>query len=140
MSVYLDASVLVALFTHDALSTKADKYLRKAAPILIVGDFAAAEFASAIARLVWMRELTRAEAQTAFSNFDSWTARAANRVETRASDIAAAAAHIRRLDLPLRTPDALNIAVAERFGAELATFDDKMAAAARALGLKVVAM
>ncbi|HTT83874.1 MAG TPA: type II toxin-antitoxin system VapC family toxin [Rhizomicrobium sp.] len=140
MSVYLDASVLVALFTNDSLSGRADKYLKKSVPVLIVGDFAAAEFASAIARRVRMRELTRAEAQIAFATFDSWIARAASRAETRASDISAAAAHIRRLDLPLRTPDALNIAVAERLGAELATFDDKMAAAARALGLAVAGM
>jgi uncharacterized protein len=140
VSVYLDASVLVALFTNDALSKRADKYLKKSAPILIVSDFAAAEFASAIAGLVRMRELTRADAQIAFATFDSWTARVASRAETHASDVSAAAAHIRRLDQPLRTPDALDIAVAERLGAELATFDEKMAATARALGLAVAAM
>ena len=76
----------------------------------------------------------------AFAIFDSWVARAACRVDTLASDISAAAAQIRRLDLTLGTPDARNIAVAERLGAELATFDDKMAAAARALGLSTVTM
>ena len=42
MSVYVDASVLVALFTDDALA---------------ISDFAAAEFASAIARHVRMRAI-----------------------------------------------------------------------------------
>jgi predicted nucleic acid-binding protein len=139
VSVYLDASVLVALFTQDALSSRAERYLTRTAPILLVGDFAAAEFASAIARRVRMRELKRNEAEIAFATFDIWIARATSRVETLASDISTAAAYIRRLDLSLRTPDALNIAI-ERLGAELATFDEKMAAAARALGLAVAAM
>ena len=42
------------------------------------------------------------------------------------------------LDLPLRTPDALNIAIAQRVGADLLTFDHKMAASARSLGTTVV--
>ena len=140
MSVYLDASVLVALFTPDSLSLRAESYLNRATPILIVGDFAAAEFASPMAKRVRMRELRRNEAQTAFTTFDAWVARAASRVATLPSDISAAAAYIRRLDLSVRTPDALNIATVERLGAELASFDEKMIAAARALGLAVTAM
>jgi len=44
-----------------------------------------------------------------------------------------------RFDLPLRTPDALNIEIAQRVVAELLTFDKKLAANARALGTRVVA-
>jgi predicted nucleic acid-binding protein len=52
-------------------------------------------------------------------------------------DIAFAESLIRRLDLMLRTPDALNIAIAIRVGATLATFDVRMAEAARKLGAAV---
>ncbi len=55
------------------------------------------------------------------------------------ADVTRADALMRRLDLPLRTPDALHIAIAERVGATLATFDVKMAAAARVIGLPVAA-
>ncbi len=55
------------------------------------------------------------------------------------ADVKRADAVMRRLDLTLRTPDALHIAIAERIGATMATFDDKMAAAARILGLAVAA-
>lgn len=137
MSVYLDASVLVSLFTTDPHTRRAERFLRAAPQLPVVGDFAAAEFASAIARRVRTRELRRGDAQTAFSNFDLWTRRAVTRIETTASDIAAAEVYLRRLDLTLRTPDALNIATAQRIGAGLATFDTKMAAAARALGLAI---
>jgi hypothetical protein len=46
---------------------------------------------------------------------------------------------LRRLDLGLRTADALNIAIAQRIRAALPTFDQKLAASARVLGIPVVA-
>jgi predicted nucleic acid-binding protein len=122
------------LFTNDALTARADSYLRAEKPMLIVSDFAAVEFASAIARRVRMEELSSTDARIAFSNFDAWIARTAQRAQTGHMDVTAAAAFLRRLDLTLRTPDALNIAIAQRTGAILATFDVKMAASARALG------
>ena len=138
MSVYLDASVLVALFTADALTAKADAYLREHRPTVIVSDFAAAELASAVARRVRTGELEADDARAAFATFDAWTVRAAGRAETAAADVAAASAFLRRLDLTLRTPDALHIAIAQRLAAELMTFDQKMAASARSLGTVVV--
>jgi len=44
---------------------------------------------------------------------------------------------LRDLTLGLRAPDAINIAIAQRLGAELATFDKKMATAASKLGVTV---
>ena len=139
MSVYLDASVLVALFANDSLTDRADAYLRSHAAELIVSDFAAAEFASAFARRVREGLLTADEARDAFSTFDAWTARETAREQITGADIACAAAFIRRLDVPLRTPDAIHIAAAQRVDAELLTFDRQMAANARALGLSVLA-
>jgi predicted nucleic acid-binding protein len=138
VSVYLDASVLVAMFTDDALAIRADAFLRAHSPVLVISDFAAAEFASAVARLVRMKNVKAEAARRAFAVFDAWIARAAGRVLTTSADVAAAAAFLRRLDLPLRTPDAMNIAIAQRVGAELLTFDNKMAAGARALGTNVL--
>ncbi|WP_119422650.1 type II toxin-antitoxin system VapC family toxin [Desertibaculum subflavum] len=136
MSLYLDASVLVALFTNDALSERADAFLRDAAPVtVLVSDFAGAELTSAIARRVRMAELSADDARIAFANFDAWSARAATRADMATADVAAASAFLRRLDLTLRTPDAINIAIAQRLGARLATFDLKMAVSATALGV-----
>jgi predicted nucleic acid-binding protein len=106
-------------------------------PTILVSDFAGAEFASALARRVRMREIARELAQAAFSAFDAWSQFRGDRLETTTSDVAAAERFLRRLDLNLRTPDALNIAIAQRTGATLATFDGRMADAARALGVEV---
>ncbi|MBW4092806.1 MAG: type II toxin-antitoxin system VapC family toxin [Proteobacteria bacterium] len=140
MSLYLDASVLVALLTHDPLTARAEAFFRAHTPSLVVSDFAAAEFASALARRVRTEDLTEAEARSAFTTLDTWAARATQRAETTPADVAAAGAYLRRLDLTLRTPDALNIAIAQRVGADVATFDTKMAVAARALGLAAPAL
>ncbi len=76
-------------------------------------------------------------ARAASVNFDEWGSRASQEVETLTSDVTTAAAYIRRLDLTLRTPDTMHIAIAQRVGASLSTFDHKMAAAAAALGVSV---
>ena len=138
MSVYLDASFLVALFVNQRpLSARASTYLENTLPELVVSDFAGAEFASAIARLVRMRTLTTRQAGGIFADFDAWTSRVAARAETSPADISAAGAHLRRMTLNLRTPDAINIAIAQRVQATLATFDASMARSARALGLDI---
>jgi predicted nucleic acid-binding protein len=138
--VYLDASVLVTLLMVDTLTARADKFLRTSAPILIISDFAAAEFASAVARRVRTGDITTDEARQGFSAFDSWTSLATQRAETTAEDVRASEGFLRRLDLTLRTADALNIAIAQRVRAALATFDRSMAASARALGVPLFAV
>lgn len=137
LKVYLDASVLVPLFTNDALSGRADAYLRTARQGLVITDLCAAEVASAVARKVRMGLLSRHEAQDAFSDFDAWVPKAVQRVEIGPADVRAAEAFIRQLELPLRPPDAIHIAAAQRIGATLATFDERMGQSAAALDLPV---
>lgn len=139
MKFYLDASVLVSLLVKDVLTARAYSLLRSQTAVLLVSDFAAAEFASALGRRVRTGELTADEARAAFANLDAWMARTTRRVGTTTADVRSAEAFLRRLDLTLRAPDALNIAIAQRTGAALATFDGKMAVAARALGTETAA-
>ena len=138
MRVYFDASLIASLFIEDDLTERAEAYLRAESPTVCVSDFAAAEFSSALNRRTRMGLLSAAEARAALSEFDIWRERGALAIRTTAADVAAADVYLRRLDLPLRTPDALNIALADRAGAPLATFDEKMARCARALGVALV--
>lgn len=134
LTVYLDASVIVPLFMRDALTDRARQYLRNARPALLVSDLGAAEFSSAVARKVRMGELSTDEAQAAFSTFDIWIASETGRAQISPDDAPMAERFIRRLDLTLRAPDAMHIAMALRLGATLATFDKAMEDSARALG------
>lgn len=56
MRFYLDANILVALLTAEPLSERADEFVQRHPGRLIVSDFTAAEFVSAISRRVRMRE------------------------------------------------------------------------------------
>jgi predicted nucleic acid-binding protein len=134
VSVYLDASVIVALFTEDHFTAQATEILASNGEGVIVSDFAAAEFSSVIARHTRTRSITIDQARAALSAFDDWSARLCERVETDGTIISQAEAFLRRMDTPLRAPDAINIALAQNSQASLMTFDAKMASAARALG------
>jgi uncharacterized protein len=138
VSVYLDVNAIVPLFAIDLLNDRAEKALRSLDDDLVVSDFSAAEFSSVIARRVRTRDLRVEEARTAFSNFDGWCARYTRRVEIDTIDVSGASSLIRRLDLALRTPDAIHIAIVHRTSCKLLTFDKSMASAARAIGIEIV--
>jgi predicted nucleic acid-binding protein len=137
VSVYLDVSVLVPFFVVDPFNQKAEQGLRRLRDGLTISDFAAAEFASAIARRVRTRELRADEGQAAFSDFDTWCARHVQQIAIESADVVAASALMRRLDLTLRTPDAIHLAMAHRTESRLWTFDKDMARAARAVGVEL---
>jgi predicted nucleic acid-binding protein len=137
LKLYLDASVLVALFVADALSSRADSLLKTVAEPPVVTNFAAAEFSSGVARRVRTGEMNVHQARAAFSDFDLWIGEHAERSEINSSDVMAATSLVRRLDLPLRAADALHIAAAQRLGTTLATFDEQMAASAETVGISV---
>ena len=137
VSFYLDASVVIALLTDDALHARADRFASADPGPLMISDLATAEFASALGRQVRTGAIAIEEARAGLSTLDVWTRRAANQIETTGADIAIASTFLRRLDLPLRTPDAIHIAIVQRVGATLVTFDRQMAASARALGTPV---
>jgi uncharacterized protein len=138
VSVYLDANVLVALFVNDTHNERAEKALAGQYDDLIVSNLSGAEFSSVIARRVRTRDLLASEARTAFANFDIWCARHIRLIDLDSTDIAGATTLVRLLDFPLRTPDAVHLAMTRRIGCSLMTFDRAMVKAARSLGIDVV--
>lgn len=138
LNLYLDSSVVVPLFLPDFFVSKALALLQRVEGQVVISDFVAAEFSSVVGIRLRNKDLTPSAARLAFSRFDSWCALYAESARTLASDIEDAKGFIRRLDLPLRTPDAINLAIARRLGLELATFDKQMAASARRLGISIV--
>ena len=138
MSWYLDASVLLPTLVVEQTSAAVDEFLLARANDLIVSDFAAAEVASALSRLVRMDRLTTTEAAYRLANFDDWRAGATEPADMDAHDCRLANSYVRRFELKLRAPDALHAAICRRLDLRLVTLDRQVAAAARELGIDVV--
>lgn len=134
MTLYFDTSVIVPLFITDPLTERAETLIRTTWPVAMVSDYSEAEFASAVSRRVRIGDIGRDAAQIVFSQFDAWIARGTQKIEFVPADLSTAASFVRRLDLPLKTGDAIQIAMTHRIGAILATFDRQMLQSAIALG------
>jgi predicted nucleic acid-binding protein len=134
--LYLDASALLPLFIDEPKTRRAQELLRGS--ILVISDFAVAEFSSGVARRARLGEITDSGASAVFAALDAWTLSASKRESVTTGDVVFAISLVRRLDLGLRAPDAINIAVARRCEAQLLTFDEKMARSAQSLGLTVI--
>jgi predicted nucleic acid-binding protein len=137
LKIYLDASVLIAVLAEEPASAAVRRFLRAHREDRLISDFAAAEVASAIFRLLRMRLLTEGEGSARLADFDAWRAAASSPADMHAADARLAYAYVRRFALHLRAPGALHLAIAQRLGANLITLDKRMATAARELGVTV---
>ncbi len=136
MKAYLDASVIVPLFLADTFTERAESLLRTPDLAPIVADWAVLEVSNVVSRRVRIRALTEEAALTVLANFDLWRGRWAADAETTPADVDAAIQLVRRFDLLLRGPDAIHIAITQRLGARLFTFDERMATSAAVVGLE----
>ena len=137
MSVYLDASVILPTLVEEPSSAIVDDFLTHCDEPLLISEFAAAEVASALSRLVRMGLLQPADAAERLADFDAWRAAASDNLDITPSDVRLAHVFVRRFDLRLRAPDALHAAACQREDLLLATRDQRLARAAEALGVRV---
>jgi len=137
LTCYLDASVVLPALVKETASPAVDRFMSTVEQELLVSDFAAAEVASALSRLVRMGRLQPGEGMACLTDLDAWRAAMTTVAEIHAADVRLAGAYVRRFDLALRVPDALHLAIARRLDATLVTLDRRLAAAARELGIGV---
>jgi predicted nucleic acid-binding protein len=137
MSTYLDASFLVPTLIEEAGSGAAKAYLLATEQELLVSEFAAAEVASALSRLVRLRLLAAADAEARLADFEAWRAAASSRVDMHPADARLAYTFVRRFELMLRAADALHLAMTARLDASLVTLDRRLERAAQELGIAV---
>ena len=140
MTWYLDASVMLPILLKGPASAVVDALMATGEQELWVSDFAAAEVASALSRLVRTGRLQASDGETGLADFDVWRAAMTRVAEIRAVDVRLAGVYVRRFDLALRVPDALHLAIARRLDVALVTFDRRLANAARELGIAVEAV
>lgn len=135
MNNYLDASVILSFFVEDPNSERAAELIAGSRDALVVSDWAALEVSNVAARLMRIGDLSAKVGRRVLADFDSWRARFAVQAETTGADVALAAHFVRRSDVAVRAADAVHIAIVQRLGALLLTFDAKMAKAAGKLGV-----
>ena len=99
---------------HDGFAARAQALAETPGFAPVVSDFVRTEFASVIARLTRMNSLHPDGARETFAEFDAWAAAHAALAEVAGIDIQTAKGFIRRLDLNVRAPDAINLAIAHR--------------------------
>ena len=135
MTLYVDASAIVATIARQANGGPVDSWVRKPREPLAVSDFALAETSAALAALGRRENWSASEVAELFGELDEWAVLLTEPVEIDYSDVAKANIIVRRPGIALRAPDAIHIAAAHRLGATLLTLDRGMARAAAALGV-----
>jgi predicted nucleic acid-binding protein len=137
LTLYLDASAMLPILVKEPTSAAVDAFMSTIQQELWVSDFAAAEVASALSRLVRSGRLQASDGAACLSDFDVWRAGMTKPAEIHAVDVRVAGSYVRRFDLALRVPDALHLAITRRLDLVLVTLDRRLVAAAKELGIAV---
>jgi len=134
--LYLDTSVLAALYIPEGLSKAAATAVGAAPPA--ISALTELEFASVVARRLRERTISAADGALVLRTFDAHIAdRRYRRLPVVAETYAEAGRWIRSGAAPLSTLDALHLAIAASNRESLCTSDRQLARAAARLGAKV---
>jgi predicted nucleic acid-binding protein len=134
--IYFDASVLVSIVTFDVNTEKAASWYGGLQASVIISELANLEVCAVVSRELRARRFSRADADKAISDFDALRV-TSERWSHGAQDFALADQLVRDHSTKLSAPDALHLASAKNAGAALATFDARLAEAARAQGVEL---
>ena len=134
--MYLDTSVLAALYIPEALSATAAARVGATPPA--ISALTEVEFALVVARRLRERSIPAADGARVLQAFDAHVAeRRYRRLAITADTYASAGKLLRSGGSPLSTLDALHLVVAASHREPLCTADQQLARAAAHLGLKV---
>ncbi|MGD1002252.1 MAG: type II toxin-antitoxin system VapC family toxin [Candidatus Brocadiia bacterium] len=133
---YLDTSVLVALYLPEPMNSKVQKLCSGSDTVAISG-LSEIEFYSALARRIRMNELTKDDALKVLSLFKAHVGGSFYRmIAIEQRDYMLARDWLATFHTPLRTLDALHLAIAFSNGLTVATADKVFAASARHFDVK----
>lgn len=133
--IFVDASVVIAFYLEEIYSERVERLFRNHAG-LHLSELVELEVFSAFSRLVRVRSLDIEDAHRVASAFNAHVnAGFYGRVHLETAHYRWARDAIARFDLPLKSPDALHLAAAQRDGLRLLTADRQLARNASALGV-----
>lgn len=129
MAAYFDTSVLIPLFFNEAgTATARQKIARE--PAAWVSHWTLAEFSSATAFKLRGGQVDEPTATTARRMFQQFVASRLTVVDVLREDFVNAAGLCESTPVPgLRTPDALHLAIVQRLGLVMVTFDQALGSA-----------
>lgn len=140
MTAYLDTSAMVPIHVAEATSGAMAELIGAIESVPYISDFGAGEFASAIARLARMDLATSAQAKKLFAAFDLWIEDSVELLAIEPRDIAFAGQIVRRIELGLRLPDAVHLAVCANRNLTLVSLDKTLLAAAVNCGVETLTL
>lgn len=136
--IYVDTSLLLPVYVPEERSEEANRLLETVSSI-VISDLTFAEFHVGLARKVKLGTLSASQSGAAQAALDSHLRDGVlQRVALQSSHYDAAGRMASKAAGMLRTLDALHVAVAAGLGSPMATFDGRLAEAARDLGFEVL--
>jgi predicted nucleic acid-binding protein len=137
--IYLDTSVAVPLFVHEASSAAVDAWYDGNTDILVSSDWIMTEFASTLAIKERTGALAVKEARNVWREFEAFCGTGLRLLPLSREAFREAAALVRYHERGLRASDALHLAAALEVGAKsIATLDSNQTSNARWLKLNTV--
>ncbi|MFP4326282.1 MAG: type II toxin-antitoxin system VapC family toxin [Desulfonatronovibrio sp.] len=134
--IYLDTSVVVSYYCPETISSQVQSLLRSQKKKPALSFLTEVEFASALSRKVRMNELGPVDANRILTKFTSHAEAGLYRIiPLEKAHYQLAKGWISLLTTPLRTLDALHLAIASSEELELVTSDESFFSAARMLDL-----
>jgi uncharacterized protein len=136
--IYLDTSIIAPLYWVEALSDTVEELVLSESE-LGLSQLVEVEFVSALSRRVRMREISQEDATTIVERFQSdIDSGFYARITLETIHYHLAREWISRFTTPLRTLDALHLAVASQNNIRLVTADAALAASAQFLGVDII--
>ncbi len=137
--IYLDTSAIVPYYLPEKLSDFVEQLLQKQEDKPIISQLVEVELFSALSRRVRMGEVSQNDARRITELFENHLNEGLYRpVLLENQHYCLARDWISRFDLPLRTLDALHLAVCSINNVSLVTADDKLAQSATILGIDIL--
>lgn len=137
MSLYLDASVLVASLTNERRADEARRLIASYTPLDIVfSSWTVVEALSGLSKKVRIGDLTEAEFELLSAQVETLPHKH-SRAPVTEQHFLSAMQLVRARETSLRAGDALHLAIASDFSLTLATFDEVLRDAAQRIGVPV---